>query len=107
MVHEPILFAVTSTTLDKLKAIPPSFWAKVGLGIAAVIVVFIVIQKVLKINKFVLGGVVFIGGGLLFFNMIYHRSEPKFLTPVVDKIAPFFPAAGAYDAKQTTDPSKK
>jgi hypothetical protein len=99
------LFAAT-TTLDKLQKIPPAFWGKVGLGVAVVIVVFIIIQKVLKINKFVLGGVVFIGMGLIWFNWIYHRTEPKFLTPLVDRIAPFFPSAGAYETKQATTPGE-
>ena len=99
-----LFLAAAQTTLDKLKTVPPAFWGKVGLGILGVIVVFIVIQKVLKINKFLLGGAVFIAGGLLFFNWIYHRTEPKFLTPFVDRIAPFFPTAGAYNAKQTTNP---
>jgi hypothetical protein len=99
-----LYFAAAPTTLDKLKTIPPAFWGKVALVIVGVIVVFVIIQKVLKINKFLLGGAVFIGGGLLFFNMIYHRTEPKVLTPFVDRIAPFFPAAGAYDAKQATTP---
>ena len=98
------LFFAATTTLEKLQKIPPAFWARVGLGIAAVIVVFIIIQKVLKINKFVLGGVIFIGGGLVWFNWIYHRTEPKFLTPLVDRIAPFFPSAGSYQAKQATTP---
>jgi hypothetical protein len=97
-----LLLAVT--TLDKLKAIPPAFWGKIGLGILAVIVVFIVIQRVLKINKFVLGGAAFIGGGLLWFNWIYHRTEPKFLTSTIDRIAPFFPTAGAYQTKQMQMP---
>jgi hypothetical protein len=97
-------FAVTNTTLDKLRAIPPAVWGKLGLGVLGVIVVFIVIQRVLKINKFVLGGAVFIGTGLLWFNWIYHRTEPKFLTPLVDRVAPFFPTAGAYEVKQSTLP---
>jgi len=103
-IHHP--FFAAATTLEKLQSIPPAFWGKVGLGIAAVIVVFIIIQKVLKINKFVLGGIIFIGGGLMWFNWIYHRTEPKFLTPLVDRIAPFFPSAGAYNAKQATTPDE-
>jgi hypothetical protein len=42
--------------------------------------------------------------GLIFFNWIYHRNEPKFLTPLVNRIAPFFPAAGAYETKQAGTP---
>ena len=37
---------------------------------------------------------IFIAGGLIWFNWIYHRTEPKFLTPLINRIAPFFPAAG-------------
>jgi preprotein translocase subunit Sec61beta len=100
------------TTLQKLQKIPPAFWLKVGIAVAAVIVIFIVLRSVLKINKFVLGGASFIAAGLIWFNWIYHRNEPKFLTPLVDRIAPFFPAAGAYETKQAgtvlpVDPHKK
>lgn len=93
--------------MERLQQIPPAFWGKVGIGIAAVIIIFIIIQKVLNVNKFLLGGVVFISMGLIWFNWIYHRTEPKFLTPIVDKIAPFFPSAGAYETKQTTMPGDK
>ena len=31
-------------------------------------------------------------------------SEPKFMTPIVEKIAPFFPSAGAYSSKQQSAP---
>jgi len=103
MVSHHVFFAANST-LDKIGKIPPAFWAKMGLGVLAIIVVVIVLRKVLKINKFVLGGAVFIGLGLVWFNWIYHRSEPKFLSPLVDRIAPFFPSAGAYETKQATTP---
>jgi hypothetical protein len=97
------------TTLEKLQKIPPAFWGKVGIAIAAVIVVFIIVQKVLNVNKFVLGGVTFVAMGLIWFNWVYNRSEPKFLTPFIDRIAPFFPTAGSYDTKQSAppEPTKK
>jgi len=99
-----LLFAAAETTLERLEKIPRGFWIKIGLAVAAVIVAVIVIRVVLKINKFVLGGVVFIAAGLIWFNWIYHRNEPKFLTPIMDRIAPFFPAAGAYETKQAGTP---
>jgi hypothetical protein len=101
-----LILAAATTALDKLQKIPKDFWLKGGLAIAAIIIAFIIIQKVLKINKFVLGGVIFVAGGLMWFNWIYHRTEPKFLTPLVDRIAPFFPSAGAYDTKQATTPDE-
>jgi hypothetical protein len=97
-----ILAAVT--TLEKLQKIPPAFWAKVGLAVLAVIVAVILLRKLLQVNKIVVMAVLFIGGGLMFFNWIYYRTEPKALTPLFNKIAPFFPSAGAYETKQATTP---
>lgn len=100
-------YLAAATTLDKLEKVPPAFWAKVGLAIVAVIIVVIVLRKILAINKFILGGVIFIACGVFFFNWIYYRTEPKFLTPLVNRIAPFFPSAGAYEVKQQQTPDNK
>ena len=103
----PIVFlAATATTLEKLERIPPAFWAKVGLAVVGIIVVVIALRKLLQVNKVLMGAVVFIVGGLIFFNWIYYRTEPKALTPFFNKIAPFFPSAGAYDSKQATTPDQ-
>jgi len=99
-----LILAAAATTLQRLEAIPLAFWIKVGIAVLAVIASVIVLRYILKINKFVLGGVAFIAAGLIWFNWIYHRNEPRFLTPLMDRIAPFFPAAGAYETKQAGTP---
>jgi hypothetical protein len=38
------------------------------------------------------------------FNWVYERNEPKFMTPFVEKIAPFFPSKTSYTTKQQTAP---
>lgn len=100
------LFFAAANTFDKIEKIPKVFWEGLAIGIVGIIVIFIVLRKLLGINKFVLGGAAFIAAGLIWFNWIYHRSEPKFLTPIVDRIAPFFPSAGAYESKQAGTPGK-
>ena len=105
MVPLPSFLAAT-TTIDKLEKIPPAFWGKLGLVVLGLIVAVIIIRKVLHVNKFIMGAVIVVCGGLMFFNWIYNRTEPRFLTPLVDRIAPFFPAAGAYNAKQAKEPGK-
>jgi len=94
-----------TTTLDKLKAIPPAFWLKVGIAVLAVILITVVLRKLMSVNSFILGAVVFIAMGGLFLNWLYYRTEPKFLSPVMDRIAPFFPSAGAYEVKQQQSPT--
>jgi apolipoprotein N-acyltransferase len=98
------LFLATDTTLQKIENVPHSFWLKLAAGVLALIIVVILLRKLMHFNKFLLGGAFFIGFGILWFNWIYYRTEPKFLTPLINRIAPFFPTAGAYDAKQATTP---
>ena len=93
--------------MDKLKTIPPQFWWKLGLVMVALVVVVLVLQKVAGMNKMVLGIIAFVVVTIIGFNWIYERNEPAFLTPIVDKIAGFFPAKNSYGAKQATTPGEK
>ena len=92
------------SAFDKLKTLPPAVWLKIGIAIAAVVVVVFVFRKVMKVNKIIAAIVVFVVTTVVFFSWVYNRNEPKFMTPIVEKIAPFFPSAGAYNAKQQTAP---
>ena len=96
------LFAVSA--FEKLQLIPPATWLKIGIGVGAVVLVVFVVQRVAKMNKLVMGIIVCVVLTILFFSWVYNRNEPRWLTPVVEKIAPFFPSAGAYQTKQQTTP---
>jgi glucan phosphoethanolaminetransferase (alkaline phosphatase superfamily) len=97
-----LLFAVTA--MEKLKTMPPDFWLKVGIGVVAVIVAIFVFRRVMKMNKIIASIIVFVAVSIVFFSWVYNRNEPKFLTPLVERIAPFFPSAGSYATKQQTTP---
>jgi MFS superfamily sulfate permease-like transporter len=92
---------IAATALEKLQTLPPSVWLKVGIGVAIFVAAIFLFRRIMRMNKIIAGIVVFVGGSVIFFNWVYNRSEPKFLTPIVEKIAPFFPSAGAYSNKQT------
>lgn len=92
------------TAMEKLKEIPPAFWLKVLLGVAIVVGAVIALRKIAAMNKVVLAVIIFIVvivGGV---NWIYERNEPAILTPLIDKIAPFFPSKGSYGGKQQGGP---
>lgn len=99
-----MLLPLAATALETAKAIPPATWLKLGIGIAAFVIAVIVLRKVAQMNKVVLGVVVCVVLSIVFFSWVYHRNEPKWLTPVVDKIAPFFPSAGHFDKAQKKAP---
>ena len=102
-----LFFAAAATTLDKLKQIPPQFWWKVGLVVLGLIAIVLVLQKLAGANKVVMAVVAFVIVMIVGVNWIYERNEPAFLTPLVDKIAPFLPSKGSYGAKQKSGPGVK
>ena len=96
------LLAVTA--LEKLKNQPPEIWLKVGIAVLAVLLVVFVVRRILQMNKVIAGVLIFVVGAVVFFSWVYNRNEPKFLTPIVQLVAPFFPSAGAYATKQQRTP---
>ena len=92
------------TALEKIKTLPPAVWLKIGIAIGAFILAIFLYRRLMKMNKVIAGIIVFVAGTIVFFSWVYNRNEPKFLTPIVEKIAPFFPSAGAYTTKQGTTP---
>ena len=101
-----LLFAANApvTALDKLKTLPPDVWLKIGIGLVALLVAVMLLRRLMKMNKIVAAVIVFVVCTVVFFSWVYNRNEPKFLTPLVNRIAPFFPSASSYTAKQGTQP---
>ena len=96
-----MLFLATSA-LEVVKQLTRDDWIKIGIAIGGLIVVVIVLRKIARMNKIVLGVVVLVSLSIFFFSWVYNRNEPKFMTPLIDKLAPFFPSANSYAAKQQT-----
>lgn len=97
-----LLLAVTA--VEKLKTLKPEVWLKIGIAVGAFVLAILLWRRIMKMNKIVAGVVVFVVCTVVFFSWVYNRNEPRFLTPIVNKIAPFFPSAGAYDSKQQSTP---
>ena len=95
-------FAVTA--LEKFKTLPPEIWLKIAIAISAFCLTVFLFRRVMKMNKLIAGIILFVAGTIVFFSWVYNRNEPKFMTPIVEKIAPFFPSAGSYASKQGTMP---
>lgn len=86
-----LFFAVS--VLEKIRQLPRKNLINLGLGILVLLVVVLLIKQARKMNKYVLLAIVVVTVAVLGFNWVYQRNEPKFLTPVIDIIAPFFPSA--------------
>jgi len=96
------LFAVSA--LEKVAQVPGKIWINLIIGIVIFFAAVYFIKQAAQVNKIWLAIIVFVVFALIAGNWIYSRNEPKFLTPLVDKIAPFFPSASSYKAKQQLPP---
>jgi len=97
-----LLLAVTA--LEKAKSMKPEVWLKIGIAIVAFVAAILIFRRIMRMNKILAGVVVFVVCTVVFFSWVYNRNEPRFMTPIVEKIAPFFPSAGAYSSKQQGAP---
>ena len=89
-----LLAAEAPTWVDQVKNVPKQTWINIGICLVAVIVIVRVWRLLKKINDFVPYIAALLAFFLIFFYWVYERSEPKFLTPVIEKLAPFFPSKG-------------
>ena len=97
-----LLLAVSA--VEKAQSLKPEVWLKIGIAIAVFVAVIVIYRRLMKVNKVVGGVILFVVFTVVFFSWVYNRNEPKFLTPIVEKIAPFFPSAGSYEVKQKSTP---
>lgn len=94
------LLAAATTTADRLRQIPTEFWLKAGGAVLGLILLIVVLRKLAKVNKVVLGAIVFIVLTVVGFNWIYERNEPAWATPVVSWLAEFLPSKSTYPSKK-------
>ena len=77
---------------------PPRFWVNVLLA-APRSSWWPSVRHAAQINKLVLGLIVFLWLSVVSFQWVYERNEPRFLTPYVEQVAPFFPARSSIATK--------
>jgi purine-cytosine permease-like protein len=87
-----LLAAAQPSLWDYLQRIPRQTWINVLICVVAVVVIVRVWAALKRFNDFAPYFVAAVAAALIFFYWIYDRTEPKFLSPLIDQIAPFFPS---------------
>jgi hypothetical protein len=98
-----------ATALEKIKAVPPMFWVKAAAVILGFIVAYIVLQKLMHVNKFLILVVGFVGFSILSILWVYERNEPAFMTPIIEPIANsgFFPTKDGQELRSLNEDGTK
>lgn len=83
---------------EKLRHVPGQFWVNLALCVFAVIVVIRFWQAMREINSFMPWLAAMIAASMMLSYWTYNRNEPRFLTPVVDKLTLLLPTKAKHDA---------
>jgi purine-cytosine permease-like protein len=86
------LAAAQPTLWEMFRSVPRQTWINLGICVLAVVIVVRLWRALKRINDFIPYVFAVLAAFLIFFYWIYERNEPRFLTPFVDKLAPFFPS---------------
>ncbi len=95
---------LATSAMDAMKQVSPATWFKIAMAVVVVIVGVFVLRKLFGMNKMIMGVIGFVVCSIVFFSWVYNRNEPRFMTPIIERIAPFFPSAGSYQSKQQSPP---
>ena len=87
-----IMSTLLKTIHDAYQQLPDGDWLRFGILLLVLLSTLWLVRLVSKVNRYVMLVVFIFGGTLLMANWVHNRNEPSFLTPVVDAVAPWFPA---------------
>ena len=95
--------AAQSSAWETVQKVDKQTWINIAICVVALIAVVKVWNALKKFNEFAPYLAAMVAGAMIFFYWVYDRSEPRFLTPVIERIAPFFPTKATQDRNRGGD----
>jgi hypothetical protein len=92
------MLAAKLSAWDQLKRVPKQTWINLIICVVALIVIVRVWRGLKKFNDYAPYFAAVLAASMIFFYWVYNRAEPAFLTPLVDRLAPFFPTKSKQEA---------
>ena len=77
---------------ETYRQLPESDWLRFGVLLLVLLTVLWLMRLVSRVNRYVLFVAFVFGIFGLMASWVHNRNEPTFMTPVVDVVAPWFPA---------------
>lgn len=94
------LAAGSPSAWEQLKRVPKDTWINLLVVVVALFLIVRMWRALKKINDYAPYVVATLTFGSIFFYWVYARTEPRFLTPIVEQLAPFFPSKARQDQIQ-------
>lgn len=92
----PIIAAQTAVS-NKFPYLPKQVWINIAIVVIAVVIVVRLWRALRALNDYAPWFVAVLAGSMIFFYWVYERTEPRFLTPVVDQLVNFLPTKSKHE----------
>ncbi len=93
-----LLLAVSTSGMVKIQRIPSQVWINLGVCLLAVVLVVRLWRGLKKLNDFAPWFVLALSASTIMSYWTYERTEPQFLTPVVERLTLFLPTKAKHQA---------
>ena len=87
---------LAASAVSKLHRIPRQNLINLALALLVLVVVIALIKAAARMNKFVLFAIIVVMVMVVGFTWVYERNEPKFLSPFIESLTPYFPSRPKY-----------
>ena len=89
--------AAQTSTWEKLRHVPTQLWLNLGICILTALIIVRMWRALKKINELVPWIFAVLASAMVLSYWTYNRTEPRFLTPVVDKLTIFLPTKSKHE----------
>ncbi len=87
-----LFFAAQTTVWEKIQDVPSETWANLGVALLTILMVVRLWRTLRDLNDFAPWIALFLVGGSVLLYWVYERTEPKFLSPVIEWVADILPS---------------
>lgn len=92
------LLAAASSTWENVRRIPSQTWINLGICVLAVVLVVRMWRALRRFNDFAPWIATTLFASMILCYWVYERTEPRFLTPVVERLTFFLPTKSKHQA---------
>ena len=85
------ILAAQSSAWDQIRRVPRQAWINFVICVLAVLIVVRLWRAMKKLNDYAPYIVAVLVTATVFSYWVYNRTEPRILSPLVDRLMPFFP----------------
>lgn len=86
-----LIMAAQRSAWEQIQRVPAETWINIGICVGAVVIITRVWRALRRINEYAPWLAAAVAASMILFYWTYNRTEPRFLTPVIEPLTQIMP----------------